>query len=42
MTLLHIDRKVTGKPMPQCVAAAAVEILNAGKGRKLPNWWAAQ
>jgi hypothetical protein len=27
-------------PMPHCVAAAAVEIINAGKGgKKLPVWW---
>ena len=35
-------RKQLGRPMPQCVAAAAVDIINAGKGgKKLPNWWAA-
>lgn len=34
-------RKSVGRPMPQCVAAAATEIINAGKGgKKLPNWWA--
>lgn len=31
----------TGNAKGQCVAAAAVEILNRGKGRKLPNWWKA-
>lgn len=35
-------RKQLGRSLPQCVAAAATEIINAGKGRsgkKLPNWW---
>lgn len=30
------------KPFKECVAAAAVEVLNAGKGgSKLPSWWRA-
>lgn len=35
-------RKQTGSPKGQCVAAAAVETLNAGKRGKrlLPSWWA--
>lgn len=33
-------RKQTGNPKPHCVAAAAVDIINAGKGgKKLPSWW---
>lgn len=33
-------RRQTGNQKRHCVAAAAVEILNAGKGgRKLPTWW---
>lgn len=34
-------RKQLGKPMPQCVAAAATDIINSGaaRGKKLPNWW---
>lgn len=30
----------TRQPLNQCVAAAAVEVLNSGKGgKKLPSWW---
>lgn len=33
-------RKTLGRPMPHCVAAAAVEIINAGqRGKRLPGWW---
>lgn len=33
-------RKQTGNPQAHCVAAAAVEIVNSGRGgRKLPSWW---
>jgi hypothetical protein len=33
-------KKKTGNPRAHCVAAAAVEIHNAGRGgRKLPSWW---
>lgn len=33
-------RKQTGNPKGHCVAAAAVEINNAGRGgKKLPSWW---
>lgn len=33
-------RRQTGNPRGQCVAAAAVEIHNAGKGgKKLVSWW---
>lgn len=35
-------RKQTGNPRNHCVAAAAVEIINAGRGgKKLPSWWKA-
>lgn len=33
-------RRSTGNQKAHCVAAAAVEIINAGKGgKKLPSWW---
>jgi hypothetical protein len=33
-------RQSTGSATAQCVAAAAVEIINRGSGgRKLPSWW---
>lgn len=33
-------RRQTGNPRNHCVAAAAVELINAGRGgRKLPSWW---
>lgn len=36
----YMQRKTLGKPLPQCVAAAAVEIINTGRGgKKLPMWW---
>ena len=36
-------RKQTGNPKAHCVAAAAVDIINAGRGgRKLPSWWKAE
>jgi hypothetical protein len=36
----YATRKMIGKPLPQCVAAAAVEIINSGRGgKKLPGWW---
>lgn len=35
-------RRSTGNQKAHCVAAAAVEIINAGKGgKKLPSWWKA-
>ena len=36
-------RRKTGNPKAHCVAAAAVEIINAGSkgGKKLPSWWKA-
>lgn len=40
-TKAHTLRKQLGRPMPHCVAAAATDIINAGRGgKKLPNWWA--
>lgn len=34
-------RRSTGAYKSHCVAAAAVEIINSGRGgKKLPNWWA--
>lgn len=36
-------RARTGNPRAHCVAAAAVEIYNRGKGgKKLPSWWRAE
>jgi hypothetical protein len=33
-------RKTTGNPKAHCVAAAAVELVNGGRGgKKLPSWW---
>lgn len=33
-------RRSTGNPKGQCVAAAAVELINAGRGgKKLDSWW---
>lgn len=35
-------RRKSGNAKGQCIAAAAVEILNAGRGgKKLPDWWKA-
>jgi len=36
----YSNRKMLGKSLPQCYAAAVVDIINAGKGgKKLPGWW---
>lgn len=36
-------RKLTGNPKAHCVAAAAVEVINSGRGgKKLPSWWRAE
>jgi hypothetical protein len=36
-------RQSTGSATAQCVAAAAVELINRGAGgKKLPSWWRAQ
>jgi hypothetical protein len=33
-------RETVKQPLNQCVAAAAVDVMNAGKGgKKLPGWW---
>lgn len=38
----EVVRRQTGSTKAACVAAAAVEIINAGKGgKKLPGWWKA-
>ncbi len=35
-------RKQTGNPKAHCVAAAAVDLINSGRGgKKLPSWWRA-
>jgi len=35
-------KEKTLQPLSQCVAAAAVEVINSGKGgKKLPTWWKA-
>lgn len=36
----YLIKDRTKQPLNQCVAAAAVDVINAGKGgKKLPNWW---
>lgn len=41
MSRAYFAKNQTAAPLNQCVAAAAVEIHNRGKGgKKLPNWWA--
>jgi hypothetical protein len=38
----EVIRRQTGNQRGHCVAAAAVEIINAGRGgKKLPSWWKA-
>lgn len=38
----EVLRRQTGNAKGHCVAAAAVEIINSGKGgKKLPSWWKA-
>lgn len=38
----EVTRRQTGQPKAHCVAAAAVEFINSGKGgKKLPSWWKA-
>lgn len=35
-----VTREMLKQPLNQCVAAAAVDVVNAGKGgKKLPGWW---
>lgn len=39
----EVLHKQTGNPKAQCVAAAAVDVINGRKGqKKLPSWWKAQ
>lgn len=43
LTLAGVTRKQTGSSWNQCVADAAVQIYNRGRGgKKLPDWWKAQ
>lgn len=36
-------RRQTGNPKAHCIAAAAVDIINSGRGgKKLPSWWRAE
>jgi len=38
----EVLRRSTGNQKGQCVAAAAVEVINKGRGgKKLPSWWKA-
>jgi hypothetical protein len=37
----EVLRRQTGNQKAQCVAAAAVEIINAGPHEKLAPWWRA-
>lgn len=40
MNRAALIRSTTGKPVPDCVAAATVEVLNYGRGgHKLAPWW---
>lgn len=34
-----VIKKVTGRSMADCVAAAVVETYNVGRKQKLPSWW---
>lgn len=36
----EVTRKQTGQPKGHCVAASAVDIINANRGgKKIPSWW---
>lgn len=40
MNKAYFFRNQTNSPLSQCVAAAAVDLINRGKGgKKLPSWW---
>lgn len=40
MNRAYFVKNQNGQPLNQCVAAAAVDLINRGKGgKKLPNWW---
>lgn len=42
MNRAYFAKNQNGQPLNQCVAAAAVELINRGKGgKKLPSWWKA-
>lgn len=36
----YFVKNQSGAPINQCIAAAAIDLINRGKGgKKLPNWW---
>lgn len=40
MNRAYFTKNQTNAPLNQCVAAAAVDLINRGKGgKKLPSWW---
>lgn len=40
MNRAYFTKNQTNAPLSQCVAAAAVDLINRGKGgKKLPSWW---
>lgn len=40
MNRAYFSKNQTNAPLNQCVAAAAVDLINRGKGgKKLPSWW---
>ena len=40
MNKAYFTKNQTNAPLNQCVAAAAVDLINRGKGgKKLPSWW---
>lgn len=40
MNRAYFLKNQNGQPLNQCVAAAAVDLINRGKGgKKLPSWW---
>lgn len=42
ITKANVTQKTTGRSKRECIAAAAVDVINAGRGKKhLPNWWQA-
>lgn len=43
MNRAYMAKNQTNAPLNQCVAAAAVDVINRGKGgKKLPSWWKAE
>ncbi len=40
MSKAGLIKRRLGRPLPHCVAAAIVEVINGGRGgQKLPDWW---